>query len=373
MSRTSQAIALALTLVAGGCRDAPTVSEALTKTTSPAPTTSASDAVSAPVNTAPALGDPAAPPVLLNPSPAMANEPHLYAPLAVLLEARAAITRRDRAALAPYFLRTAAGDGEDPLQVLPFEHLTRLLAGTTDGPPTIEGRRAVIKMKTRRNAASRALVMFNRNGYRIDLAASNGWKEVDPGPEDPLNTPVQLKKATVDIAGAGVLVAVFATSRGEIRCVLHETKAPRTVANFVALARGLRGFKDPQTGAWAKRPFFDRLPFHRTVAGQLIQSGDPYGDGRGGPGYTIADELHADLRHDAVGTLSMANRGANTGGSQFFITLRPMPSLDDRHAVFGHCEPADVIGRIAAGEAIDGKAVDPTRITGLRFERREAL
>ena len=113
---------------------------------------------------------------------------------------------------------------------------------------------------------------------------------------------------------------VFQTTNGTIRVELYETRAPRTTANFVELVR---------------KHFYDGVTFHRVISGFMIQGGCPEGTGRGGPGYTIPDEFHSELRHSGEGVLSMANAGPDTGGSQFFITLVPTPWLDDRHAVFG--------------------------------------
>lgn len=114
--------------------------------------------------------------------------------------------------------------------------------------------------------------------------------------------------------------ATFETNRGTFKIELFEDKAPLTTGNFIKLA----GDK-----------FYDGLIFHRVIGGFMLQGGCPHGTGTGGPGYEIDDEFHPELRHSSEGTLSMANSGPNTGGSQFFITLAETSWLDDRHAVFG--------------------------------------
>ena len=118
------------------------------------------------------------------------------------------------------------------------------------------------------------------------------------------------------------------TDVGEMLIDLHADRAPRTVNNFVFLARD---------------NFYDGVIFHRVIAGFMAQAGDPTGTGSGGPGYSFADEFHRSLRHDGRGVLSMANAGANTNGSQFFITHAATPWLDDKHSVFG---------RLAKGEDV---------------------
>lgn len=115
-------------------------------------------------------------------------------------------------------------------------------------------------------------------------------------------------------------IAVFETNHGTFEIELFEDKAPITVKNFIDLA---------------EKGFYDGLIFHRVIDGFMIQGGDPNGMGTGGPGYTIPDEFHKDLKHDSEGVLSMANAGPNTGGSQFFITLAVTPWLDGHHSVFG--------------------------------------
>jgi cyclophilin family peptidyl-prolyl cis-trans isomerase len=114
--------------------------------------------------------------------------------------------------------------------------------------------------------------------------------------------------------------ATFKTQRGDFTVELYADRAPRTVENFVNLARA---------------GFYDGTTFHRVIPGFMAQGGDPTGTGTGGPGYQFEDEFHPSLRHDGAGTLSMANAGAGTNGSQFFITYGPTPHLDDRHSVFG--------------------------------------
>jgi cyclophilin family peptidyl-prolyl cis-trans isomerase len=126
--------------------------------------------------------------------------------------------------------------------------------------------------------------------------------------------------------------ATIHTDLGDIVVELLADKAPRTVNNFVVLARD---------------GYYDGVTFHRVIKGFMAQGGDPTGSGSGGPGYQSADEFHAEARHDQPGIVSMANAGPGTNGSQFFITHVPRPHLDDRHTVFGKVvEGMDVVMRI---------------------------
>ena len=130
--------------------------------------------------------------------------------------------------------------------------------------------------------------------------------------------------------------ADFTTSQGNFRIELFEDKAPETTGNFIKLA---------ESG------FYNGIVFHRVIDNFMIQGGCPQGTGMGGPGYTIPDEFHPELKHDSPGILSMANAGPNTGGSQFFITLVPTDWLDGRHAVFGKVvegmEVVSTIGKVS--------------------------
>jgi len=146
------------------------------------------------------------------------------------------------------------------------------------------------------------------------------------------------------------LTATLHTSKGDIEIELYPEKVPNTVENFVGLATGEKSWKHPETGERIDdEPLYDDVPFHRVIDGFMIQTGDPTGTGRGGPGYTFDDEFHEDLRHDSAGVVSMANSGPNTNGSQFFITLDAQPHLDDRHAVFGSVtDGMDVVREIGS-------------------------
>lgn len=143
----------------------------------------------------------------------------------------------------------------------------------------------------------------------------------------------------IDVSGEGELRVDIETRLGTIRARLFENEAPKTVANFVGLA----------TGTTQGKAYYDGLIFHRVIPNFMIQGGCPDRRGTGGPGYVIQDEFGEGLTHDRPGLFSMANAGANTGGSQFFITDAATPFLDGKHAIFGEVtEGLELIKEIAS-------------------------
>jgi len=148
------------------------------------------------------------------------------------------------------------------------------------------------------------------------------------------------------IDAAKKYTATFDTSRGEIVCELFAKDAPKTVNNFVFLAR---------------EKFYDGTVFHRVIADFMIQGGDPTGTGRGGPGYKFEDETKGNPNKHQVGTLSMANAGPNTNGSQFFITHVVTNWLDGKHTVFGKVTKGqDIVNAVQQGDTLKSVTISET-------------
>jgi len=141
---------------------------------------------------------------------------------------------------------------------------------------------------------------------------------------------------------AKTYTATITTTHGDLVLELFDDDAPRTVNNFVFLAR---------------QRFYDALTFHRVIPGFMAQGGDPEGDGSGGPGYEFDDEFSS-RKHDKH-TLSMANSGADSNGSQFFITYAATPHLDGKHSVFGKLTAGgDALDKLRNGDAMSAVAID---------------
>ena len=146
------------------------------------------------------------------------------------------------------------------------------------------------------------------------------------------------------------LYATFNTSMGTITAQLFEKEAPITVANFAALARGTKPWKDPNSGAMVAKPLYDNITFHRVIPSFMIQTGDPTATGSHDCGFTIKDEIVPTLKYDRPGRLGMANIGRpNTGGCQFFITEVPYPGLDPPNGAY------TIFGQVVGGQDLVGK------------------
>jgi peptidyl-prolyl cis-trans isomerase A (cyclophilin A) len=198
--------------------------------------------------------------------------------------------------------------------------------------------------------------------------------------EDPEKGDFTMDEATKGLKGPkdGTFTAKIETSMGAFSCELFDKKSPKTVANFVGLATGTRAWCDEKTKAWqTKKPFYNGLIFHRVIPSFMIQGGDPLGIGRGGPGYKFVNEDTPDLVFDKPGVLAMANAGRDTNGSQFFITETPQPALNHGYSIFGQCEPADLVGKIARVERSPGdkpvKDVAMTKVTIMRGKAPKAV
>lgn len=151
-------------------------------------------------------------------------------------------------------------------------------------------------------------------------------------------------------AAKGDLYAVLQTSMGDITCKLYEKQTPKTVENFVGLARGTKEWMVPGGNVWQKKPLYDGTIFHRVIPEFMIQGGDPMGNGTGGPGYKFPDEFDPSLKFDRPGLLACANSGPNTNGSQFFVTEKPTPWLTNRHTIFGECDNVELVKTITRVE-----------------------
>lgn len=198
----------------------------------------------------------------------------------------------------------------------------------------------------------------------VDLAEEDLGTGADPEAGD-----FTLDEALAGLPeGPGPLRAIIETDLGTLTCELFPEITPTGVANFVGLARGRRPFRD-DANHWIKgRRFYDGLKFHRVIDDFMAQGGDPDGDGTGGPGYSFDDEF-AGESHTA-GTLSYANSGPDTNGSQFFIVSEvPQTHLDDVHTIFGRCEPLSVVTSLTEVPTNNDSPVDDLVMSSVSITR----
>ncbi len=179
----------------------------------------------------------------------------------------------------------------------------------------------------------RKIVMISLLGSMVVFSSACGNQgDTSKNSKESTTVTTTVKAANFDATPIADQYAVFNTSMGTFKVRLYGSKAPITVKNFDELV---------------KKGFYNDVTFHRVIDGFMIQGGDPKGDGTGGPGYEIPDEIAKDLHFDKPGILAMANRGPNTGGSQFFITLAPTQWLDSKHTIFGAVvQGMDVVEKI---------------------------
>ncbi len=179
--------------------------------------------------------------------------------------------------------------------------------------------------------------------FLVGCAGNAGQKSVETTGTGAASAPAPAVAAKQEPITAGkdkeIVKVKIETTMGDIEIDLFAKKAPKTVENFVKLA---------------KSGYYDGIIFHRVIPGFMVQTGDPTGTGTGGPGYTFADEFNPELTHDGPGVLSMANAGPNTNGSQFFITEAATPWLDGRHSVFGKVSKGIEVVHSIANVARDG-------------------
>ncbi len=177
-------------------------------------------------------------------------------------------------------------------------------------------------------------------------------------PRDEKFVPSEVVTVLPPVSKAAEIRAVLRTSVGDITIKLDRVRAPRTVAHFVGLARGEKEFIDVKTSKPVKRPFYNGLTFHRVVKGTLIQTGDPFGNGRGDAGAIaqLPDEIKPTMKFSKGGLVAMApmrdasglNLVNNSNGSQFFITLKEEPDWNEKFTIFGEVEDGmDVVEKIA--------------------------
>ena len=167
--------------------------------------------------------------------------------------------------------------------------------------------------------------------------------------------------------------AIIQTDMGKLTCELFPADAPRNVGNFIGLAEGTREWAHPLNHRMFRMKLYDGTSFHRVIPGFMIQGGDPSGNGAGGPGYHVLDEISPKMKFDRPGRMAMANEGRNTNGSQFFVTEVATPFLDGKYTIIGQCDKAsvDVVKKIARTprDKNNDRPNDPVKIRTVTIQR----
>ncbi len=168
---------------------------------------------------------------------------------------------------------------------------------------------------------------------------------------DPHSGRFGFAEAIAGLPAVGQFRATIVTDEGAISCRLYPDVAPLAVADFIGLARGLRPFRDPDSGAWVTRPYYDGLSFDRAQERQFVQGGRI---GEQGTGYRLQDERSLGTVFDKPGVLALANDGRNTSAGEFFITTEVLRALDGGYTIIGRCEDPLIVraleARVLAGE-----------------------
>ena len=192
------------------------------------------------------------------------------------------------------------------------------------------------------------------------LAGCEGSKPAESKAAKPAEEPLPTKAT-----------AILETSEGKMTCELFPQDAPKNVANFIGLAEGTKEWKAPG-GRTVHFKLYDGTVFHRVIPGFMIQGGDPAGNGAGGPGFSVSDEIKG-TTFDKAGRMAMANEGPNTNGSQFFITEGPAQHLNGKFTIIGQCDAATValvkkIARMPRDKSTD-RPFHPAKIEKVTIEK----
>jgi len=222
---------------------------------------------------------------------------------------------------------------------------------------------------------AQAYFVLGQTGEYLRLGARLGWPIIDAKAISDSSDPLATFKNLIGVGQDDRLLATLITSMGEIECDLYWKRAPITVANFVGLATGTQPWQTVPGNEIVATSIYENTLFHRVIPEFMIQGGDPEGTGLGGPGYRFRDEIDPQLTFSSPGVLAMANSGANTNGSQFFVTDAPTQHLNGRHTIFGQCTPEshNVVHRIAtAPTGADNRPIAEIRLLDVQIHNTDS-